>query len=95
MAGSINKQTPEQLEHWCTKQVYIALGVFLSAAAMVGVDACPMEGIEAPKYDEILGLTAKGYSARCVATAGYRSAADDLAAAPKVRYAAAEVIEHV
>ena len=30
---------------WAAHQVYIALGNFLNSAALLGVDACPMEGI--------------------------------------------------
>jgi len=81
------------LDAWSARQTYIALGFFLEAAALLGVDACPMEGIEPAKYDEILGLTAQGYGALCVATAGYRAADDGYASAKKVRYPAGEVIE--
>jgi nitroreductase len=70
----------------------IALGFFLEAAAMLGIDACPMEGIEPAKYDEILGLVEQGYGALCVATAGYRSTDDAYAAAKKVRFPKDEVI---
>jgi nitroreductase len=78
-----------------SRQVYIALGVFMASAALLGVDVCPMEGIEPPKFDEILGLTALGYTALCCGAAGYRSAEDKYAAAPKVRFKAEDVILHV
>lgn len=77
---------------WATKQVYIALGVFLAAAAMVGVDACPMEGFSPAEYDRILDLPAKGYAATVVATAGYRSPDDGFASLKKVRWSAADAI---
>lgn len=80
---------------WAAKQIYIALGVFLSAAAMVGVDACPMEGFSAPDYDKILDLPAKGYNATVVATAGYRAADDGFAAMKKVRWTANEAVVHL
>jgi nitroreductase len=35
---------PFDPDAWSTRQVYIALGFFLYSAAMLGVDACPMEG---------------------------------------------------
>jgi nitroreductase len=84
------------LDHkaWNTRQVYIALGFFLSACAMVGVDACPMEGIEAPKFDEILGLTKDGFNTVVVAAAGYRAADDAFASFAKVRFDAAAVVKH-
>ena len=46
------------LNHWASLQAYIALGQFMTTAAMVGIDTCPMEGIEPAKYDEVLGLNA-------------------------------------
>jgi|SRR5579883_1691450 len=82
-----------QLEAWVARQVYIALGTFLASAAALSVDACPMEGIDPAKYDEILGLAAKGYTALCVATAGYRAADDAYASQAKVRFPRAEVVE--
>ena len=45
---------------WAAHQIYIALGNFLTCAALLGIDTCPMEGIEPAKYDEILGLGALG-----------------------------------
>jgi nitroreductase len=79
---------------WMARQVYIALGFFLSTAALLGVDACPMEGINTQGYDEVLGLGAQGYTSLCVATAGYRASDDAHAKLAKVRFPAAELIEH-
>jgi nitroreductase len=83
------------LDGWMSRQVYIALGTFMTSAALLGVDACPMEGIEPAKYDEILGLSAKGYGALCACAAGYRSAHDKAASARKVRFDAKEVVAHI
>lgn len=80
---------------WATRQVYIALGNFLNTAALIGVDTCPMEGIDPAAYDEILGLEAKGYKTVVVAAAGYRAETDKYATLPKVRYSADEVITHI
>jgi nitroreductase len=80
---------------WATKQLYIALGTFLTSAAILGIDACPMEGLDPAKYDEILGLEKQGYHAVVVATAGYRAADDAYASAPKVRYPREEVVANV
>ena len=90
-------QPPDQFnaQHWATRQAYIALGNFLTSAALLGIDTCPMEGIEPARYDEILGLAEQGYQTVVVAPAGYRAAADKYASLPKVRYAAEEVITHV
>ena len=77
---------------WAKRQTYLALGVFLASAAAIGVDTCPMEGFDPSGYNAILGLPERGYTATVVATAGYRSANDHTASAPKVRYPLAEVI---
>ncbi|HXA14295.1 MAG TPA: NAD(P)H-dependent oxidoreductase [Opitutaceae bacterium] len=96
MVSSLEKaRAGGYLDMWQSHQVYIALGQFMTSAALIGVDTCPMEGIEAPKYDEILGLAAQGYRALCACAAGYRSADDKYAAAKKVRFKPADVIQHI
>lgn len=93
MIGSLTRSTPAQVREWMSRQVFIALGVFLSTAAMLGVDACPMEGFQPEKYDEILGLPAKGYHSVVLATAGYRADDDAYAGLAKVRYPKSELVE--
>lgn len=44
----------EAIKSWLGHQVYLSLGVFLSACADMGIDSTPMEGIEPEKYDTIL-----------------------------------------
>jgi nitroreductase len=83
------------LEVWKMKQPYIALGQFMTVAALLGVDTCPMEGIEGPKFDAILGLPALGYNALCACAAGYRAADDKYATHRKVRFPSAEVIHNL
>lgn len=80
---------------WTSRQAYIPIGVLLTSAALMGLDACPMEGINPAEYNRILGLDAKGLTALAVVTVGYRSAEDKYAALPKVRFPAAEVLVHV
>lgn len=82
------------LEQWAKLQAYIALGQFMLAAAMHEVDTCPMEGFIPAKFDEILGLEKEGLTAAVLCPAGYRSADDRYATLPKVRFEAADVIEH-
>lgn len=83
------------VNHWASLQVYIALGNFMTSAAVLGIDTCPMEGIEPAKYDDLLGLPAKGYATLVACVAGYRAADDKYAALPKVRFKHEDVIEHV
>jgi len=86
MAGAIQRMDDATRNAWTRNQVYIALGNLLTSAALLGIDACPMEGFDRAQYDEILGLKAKGLSSTVVATVGYRAATDKYAGAPKVRF---------
>ena len=95
MVGALEPRGAAALESWVARQVYIALGFFLAAAAGLGVDACPMEGIDPAGYDKVLGLTERGYTALMVATAGYRAADDAYSQLTKVRFARNDVITHI
>ncbi len=95
VVGSLSRTPAAELDVWMSRQIFIALGVLLTTAAMLHVDACPMEGFVPEKYDEILGLTAKGYASRVVATLGYRAADDAYASFAKVRYPKDEIIEMI
>jgi nitroreductase len=76
-----------KIPDWTTKQSYIALGFLLSSAALLGVDACPLEGINPQKYDELLNLSSQGYSTRVACALGYRATDDKAANLQKVRFA--------
>lgn len=95
LGGVVKGMSPETQRHWAGLQVYIALGTFMTAAAALGIDTCPMEGIEPAKYDEILGLPAQGFHTLCACAAGHRAPDDRSAEAPKVRFAVEDVVRHV
>ncbi len=90
MAGSLGMMTAD----WAARQAYIALGQFMLAAALLGVDTCPMEGFLPDKYDGILDLSTQGLTTAVLCPAGYRADTDRFAAAPKVRWVSEDVIEH-
>jgi nitroreductase len=73
-------------QQWATHQAYLALGNFITSAALMGIDTCPMEGFEPEKYDAILDLPAKGLTSVVCCAAGYRSANDKAAKQKKVRF---------
>lgn len=73
------------LKEWAVNQVYLALGNLLTSAAVLGVDACPMEGLMPEEYDKILALEGP-YKTVVACAAGYRSAEDKRAAAKKIRF---------
>jgi len=91
--GFLGRMSPDELKIWAKMQCYIALGQLMTSAAHLGVDACPMEGFIPAKYDEMLGLTEKGYSAAVLCPLGYRASSDPYAGYPKVRYSRDELIE--
>lgn len=88
-------KTPEEKLAWAIKQVYIALGCMLTAAAMIGVDACPMEGFDKAKYSELLQLDEKNLVPVVVCPVGFRDETDKYAHMCKVRFDKEEVIELV
>jgi nitroreductase len=83
------------LDDWCARQVYIAIGQAMTAAALLGIDTCPMEGILPSKYDELLGLDAQGYASVCTVAFGYRAADDKHSGLSKVRFPKSQVIKYV
>lgn len=78
---------------WNARQTYIALGQLMTTAAAMGIDTCPMEGIDVHAYDKALTLQDTRYATLCACAVGYRSDEDKYAAAAKVRYQRDEVIE--
>jgi nitroreductase len=46
--------TDKKLFDWAAKQCYIALGNMLTAAALVGIDSCPIEGFHQEKAENLL-----------------------------------------
>jgi len=95
VGGIIQAQDEQGRLAWARNQAYIALGNFLTSAALLGIDACPMEGFDRAQYDEILGLKAQGYASAVIATAGYRASTDKYAEAAKVRFPVDRVFTHV
>lgn len=82
---SLESKTDAEWQNWSEKQTYLALANLLNAAAELGIDACPMEGFEPDKYNEILGLGALGLNAALIAPIGYRSSEDHTQFRKKVR----------
>nr|WP_299033283.1 nitroreductase family protein [uncultured Tenacibaculum sp.] len=91
----IKPKPEEEIKAWFNRQVYLALGVFLSACAEMGIDATPMEGIEPENYDKILNN--KGYATVVAVAIGYRDDEDfnQPDRKPKSRLAFDKVIETV
>lgn len=87
------KPLPDNIvQSWFEKQVYLALGVFLTACAQMNIDATPMEGIESGKYNTILNN--QGYNCIVAVAIGYRDEADanQIDKKPKARLPQGEVV---
>lgn len=95
MVGFINQLDSEGVKQWGKLQTYIALGQFMTVAAMLGIDACPMEGFVASEYDEILGFKEKNLTTAVLCPAGYRSEEDKYGSLPKVRFEKDSLISRI
>lgn len=62
----------ENIYAWTAKQTAFAAGNMMTAAAVKGVDSCPIEGFDKAKVEEILGLDTKKYQLSLVLPFGYR-----------------------
>lgn len=85
LENTILKLSPAEQLAWASRQTYIALGNFLSAAANLKIDTCPMEGFDPEGFDKILDLKQRDLTTTVIAPIGYRSANDKNQFAPKVR----------
>jgi nitroreductase len=61
---------------WAGKQTYIALANMMTAAAMIGIDSCPIEGFDMKDIEEILKkdfkINLSEFGISCMVTFGYR-----------------------
>jgi nitroreductase len=84
-----------KVNHWAACQAYIALGNLMTAAALLDIDTCPMEGIEPDKYDAILGLPKRGFATVVACALGFRAEDDKYAQQAKIRFPREDVLEHL
>src|SRR5450432_3435717 len=95
MGDVVNGPRGKQAHEWAARQSYIALGNLMTCAAVLGVDACPMEGLVPAEYDKILNLNGSGYATVVACALGYRSASDKYASLAKVRYETKDLIQQI
>jgi nitroreductase len=89
---SVNSISDEKAGAWMKQQVYIALGVATTTAAVLGIDSCPMEGFDNASFDLILGLQELGLKSAVLLPIGYRTADDAQASLKKTRFGINEVV---
>jgi nitroreductase len=90
----VHEKTPNEIIHWTQRQAYIAMGSLLQSAALLQIDACPIEGIEPAQYDKILGLQHTPYRTVATVALGYRHDKDKNQFMSKVRFPSQDVIEY-
>ena len=91
----VNGPRGKAAHEWAARQAYIALGSLMTCAALLNVDACPMEGLVPAEYDKILGLEGGDYKTVVACALGYRAASDNYASLAKVRYETADLVRVV
>ena len=69
-------ESERALTDWATHQTYIALGNMMTAAAIIGIDSCPIEGFHREQLETLLaqeiGLNLEHYSVAYLVAFGYR-----------------------
>ncbi|WP_405377856.1 NAD(P)H-dependent oxidoreductase [Nonlabens sp. Asnod3-A02] len=88
-----NLNTDKKLFDWSSKQTYIALGNMMTAAALIGIDSCPIEGFHQEKAEALLqdkfGVDINKYGLSFMTAFGYRKADPEH---PKTRRELEEIV---
>ena len=93
MMGDIVNGPRGKIAHeWATRQAYIALGNLMTCAAVLGVDACPMEGLVPAEYDQVLNLNGSGFKTVVACALGYRATGDKYASLTKMRFETKDLV---
>lgn len=71
-ADFMDSRSDEALECWSSRQVYIAAGNMMSAAASIGIDSCPIEGFDRDAAEKIMGIDTDLFGVPLLIPFGYR-----------------------
>lgn len=91
----IHRKDLNDIQHWNEKQVYLNVGNALLSAAVLGIDALPMEGIDIETLNEEFDLNSKGLTAVVAVAFGYQTTNDFNAKLPKSRLEFSELITRI
>lgn len=92
---NVVKSPDAKTREWAKRQVYIALGFILETAALLKIDATPMEGFDPAAYDKILGLEGTEWRSVVSVALGYRHTEDNFQGLKKVRNDHKALIEYI
>ena len=77
IANDFKLDTARKLTDWASRQVYIPLGNMMTAAALLGIDSCPIEGFSEEKMNiflqEELKINTQEYAVAVTCAFGYRA----------------------
>tara|TARA_R110001592_G_scaffold72078_1_gene219959 strand:+ start:2899 stop:3570 length:672 start_codon:yes stop_codon:yes gene_type:complete len=90
--AALSNKSDKQKREWAHQQAYIALGTLLTSAALLGIDTCPMGGIDARAYDDTLNFKSINLETSMVCALGVRAQQDKSAGLKKVRYDESEML---
>lgn len=85
LLDDFKEKSIETIKTWAINQAYLAMGNLLTVCAIEDIDACPMEGFNPEKYNELLQLEKRGLNSVLVMPIGYRAKDDMFADFKKVR----------
>lgn len=92
---NLHREQLNDTQCWMQKQVYLNMGTVLLGAALLGVDAVPIEGMDPQAMNAEFDLINQGYTALTMVALGYRDANDFNAALPKSRLPESEVFSQL
>ena len=92
---NINREDARGLADWCARQVYLNIGASLMAAAQMGIDALPMEGIDSKGLNKSLGLDDHNLQPLAIVCFGYAAQDDFNADLPKSRLPMGELFTQI
>lgn len=95
LINNLVKADPDKIRTWAQRQPYIAMGFLVETAALLHIDACPMEGFDAKAFDRILGLEGSGWKSVATVALGYRHPEDSFQNLKKVRFADETLVTYV
>ncbi len=81
----------ENVYSWTARQTYIAAANMMTAAAIKGIDSCPIEGFEKENIEKLLGLDTSKFQLSLVLPFGYRLNPQ----AEQIRLAIDEIVEFI
>jgi nitroreductase len=93
LVTNLNDAPADKISTWAQRQSYIAMGFLLETAALLKIDATPIEGLDPAAYDKILALEGSGWKTVATVALGYRHADDKYQFQKKVRFSEEDIIQ--